>query len=186
MARRFAGRSSAPAIAPELFVCARAMLSLRRIAKLVVGGDRQTPDAQVMGDLARERRLGRARRAAMSLRAWASPASAGAAAPRRGCTSAHNPAARRRWLDARWRAATSQATSRRWTWPRSIKAPVLGLYGAADEGIPRDTLDKMMAALKAAGNGFKSELVVYPDTPHAFHADYRPSYRWRGRPSWSG
>ncbi|HNK19533.1 MAG TPA: dienelactone hydrolase family protein, partial [Piscinibacter sp.] len=53
---------------------------------------------------------------------------------------------------------------------------VLGLYGAADEGIPRDTLDRMMAALKAAGNT-KSELVVYPDTPHAFHADYRPSYR---------
>jgi carboxymethylenebutenolidase len=58
----------------------------------------------------------------------------------------------------------------------SIKAPVLGLYGGADGGIPNDTLDKMRAALKAAGNN-RSEIIIYPDTPHAFHADYRPSYR---------
>lgn len=58
----------------------------------------------------------------------------------------------------------------------SIQAPVLGLYGAADGGIPVDTLTQLEAALKAAGN-VKSEFVVYPDTPHAFYADYRPSYR---------
>ncbi len=58
----------------------------------------------------------------------------------------------------------------------AIKAPVLGLYGGADGGIPGDTLEKMRAALKAAGNT-RSEIVIYPDTPHAFHADYRPSYR---------
>jgi len=58
----------------------------------------------------------------------------------------------------------------------SIKAPVLGLYGAADTGIPVETLTQLEAALKVAGN-LKSEFVVYPDTPHAFHADYRPSYR---------
>jgi carboxymethylenebutenolidase len=57
-----------------------------------------------------------------------------------------------------------------------IKAPVLGLYGGADPGIPTDTVEKFFASLKAAGNT-RSELVVYPDTPHAFHADYRPSYR---------
>jgi carboxymethylenebutenolidase len=57
-----------------------------------------------------------------------------------------------------------------------IKAPVLGLYGAADGGIPVDTLDKMRDALKGAGNT-KCDFVVYPDTPHAFHADYRASYR---------
>ena len=53
---------------------------------------------------------------------------------------------------------------------------MLGLYGAADQGIPNDTVEKMYAALKAAGNT-KSEYTLYPDTPHAFHADYRPSYR---------
>ena len=58
----------------------------------------------------------------------------------------------------------------------SIKAPVLALYGAADGGIPVDTLTQLEAALKAAGNT-KCEFVVYPDTPHAFYADYRPSYR---------
>jgi carboxymethylenebutenolidase len=58
----------------------------------------------------------------------------------------------------------------------SVKAAVLALYGGADPGIPNDTVEKMMAALKAAGNT-QSELVIYPDTPHAFHADYRPSYR---------
>jgi len=57
----------------------------------------------------------------------------------------------------------------------AIKPPVLGLYGGADQGIPVESVEKMRAALKAAGS--KSEIVVYPDTPHAFHADYRPSYR---------
>jgi len=57
-----------------------------------------------------------------------------------------------------------------------IKSAVLGLYGAADGGIPVDTLTQLEAALKAAGN-MACEFVVYPDTPHAFHADYRPSYR---------
>jgi carboxymethylenebutenolidase len=56
-----------------------------------------------------------------------------------------------------------------------LKAPVLGLYGAADTGIPVDTVEKMKKALKDAGK--EAEIVLYPDTPHGFHADYRPSYR---------
>jgi len=58
---------------------------------------------------------------------------------------------------------------------RELKAPVLGLYGGKDDGIPLDLVDKMRAALKA--DAPKSEIVVYPDAPHGFHADYRPSYR---------
>ncbi len=58
---------------------------------------------------------------------------------------------------------------------RDLKAPVLGLYGAADQGIPVSTVDKMREALKEAGK--PGEIIVYPDTPHAFNADYRPSYR---------
>ena len=57
----------------------------------------------------------------------------------------------------------------------SLKAPVLGLYGGSDQGIPPETVEQMLKALKAAGN--PSEIIVYPDTPHGFHADYRPSYR---------
>ncbi len=56
-----------------------------------------------------------------------------------------------------------------------INAPVLGLYGGADQGIPNETVEKMREALKAKGK--KSEITLYPDTPHAFHADYRPSFR---------
>jgi carboxymethylenebutenolidase len=59
-----------------------------------------------------------------------------------------------------------------------LKAPVLGLYGAADTGIPLDTVDKMKAALANGSPAAKaSQFVVYPDAPHAFHADYRPSFR---------
>jgi carboxymethylenebutenolidase len=56
-----------------------------------------------------------------------------------------------------------------------LKAPVLGLYGGADTGIPTDSVEKMQAALKAAKQ--PSEIVLYPDTPHGFNADYRPTYR---------
>ncbi|MDH4479499.1 MAG: dienelactone hydrolase family protein [Rhodoferax sp.] len=59
-----------------------------------------------------------------------------------------------------------------------LKAPVLGLYGGADTGIPLATVDAMKAALDSAPAPAKSsQFVVYPDTPHAFHADYRPSFR---------
>ena len=58
---------------------------------------------------------------------------------------------------------------------RALKAPVLGLYGGNDPGIPLETIEQMKQALKAAGDS--SEIIVYPDTPHGFHADYRPSYR---------
>lgn len=56
-----------------------------------------------------------------------------------------------------------------------IKAPILGLYGGDDQGIPVETIEQMRAACKAAGK--TCEIVVYPGAPHAFHADYRPSYR---------
>ncbi len=74
-----------------------------------------------------------------------------------------------------------------------LKAPVLGLYGGQDGGIPLDTVDKMKAALAqgSAAAAKASEFVVYPDAPHAFHADHRPSYRpgpaedgWRRALAW--
>lgn len=56
-----------------------------------------------------------------------------------------------------------------------LKAPVLGLYGGADNGIPNNTVEQMQKALKVAGK--PGEIVLYPETPHGFHADYRPTYR---------
>jgi carboxymethylenebutenolidase len=58
---------------------------------------------------------------------------------------------------------------------KDLKAPVLGLYGGADQGIPVSTVEQMQKALKEAGK--PSEIKLYPDTPHGFYADYRPSYR---------
>jgi carboxymethylenebutenolidase len=67
-------------------------------------------------------------------------------------------------------------------WPKSatelapdVKAPVLGVYGEADQGIPVAQVEAMKAALQA--NGKKAEFQIYPGAPHGFHADYRPSYR---------
>jgi carboxymethylenebutenolidase len=67
-------------------------------------------------------------------------------------------------------------------WPKNpielapeMKAPVLGLYGEADQGIPVSQVDTLKGALQAAGKTF--EIKVYPDAPHGFHADYRASYR---------
>jgi carboxymethylenebutenolidase len=57
-----------------------------------------------------------------------------------------------------------------------LKAPVLGLYGGADAGIPLEHVEQMRVALKAA-NDSVSNIVVYDGAPHAFYADYRPSYR---------
>jgi carboxymethylenebutenolidase len=58
----------------------------------------------------------------------------------------------------------------------ALKVPVLGLYGAEDAGIPVEHVEQMRAALEAAGNT-TSEIKVYEGAPHAFYADYRPSYR---------
>lgn len=59
----------------------------------------------------------------------------------------------------------------------SLKVPVLGLYGGKDTGIPLETVQQMQARLKTGQS--QSEIIVYPDAPHAFFADYRPSYRER-------
>ena len=56
-----------------------------------------------------------------------------------------------------------------------LKAPVLGLYGGQDQGIPLASVERMRQALTRAGQTH-SEIVVYPDAPHGFHADYRASY----------
>lgn len=56
-----------------------------------------------------------------------------------------------------------------------LKAPVLGLYGEADTGIPLESIEKLREAAKAAGK--PAEIVVYPAAPHGFNADYRPTYR---------
>jgi carboxymethylenebutenolidase len=56
----------------------------------------------------------------------------------------------------------------------TLKVPVLGLYGGQDTGIPVDNVEQMRKALPASAH---SDIVIYPNAPHGFNADYRPSYR---------
>ena len=134
----------------------------------------QVPDVQVMSDLD----------AAV---AWA--ATSGGDTARLGVTgfcwggritwlyAAHNAAARAAvaWYGPLARPGTPLTPRQPVDIAAELKAPVLGLYGGADAGIPNDTVEQMRAALAAAGQ--PSEIVLYPDMPHAFHADYRPTYR---------
>ena len=173
VARRFA-RQGYLAIAPELFDRQGDPGSYGEIGKLIAEVVNQARDAQVMADLD-------------ACVAWAN--ANGGDSAKLGITgfcwggrvvwmyAAHNPAltAGVAWYGPVARAYAAGDRSPIEVAPR-IKAPMLGLYGGADAGIPNDTLDTMRAALKASGNT-RSEIVIYPDTPHAFHADYRPSYR---------
>ena len=173
VARRFAKRGYL-AIAPELFVRQGDAQSYGEVAKLISEVVAKAPDAQVMGDLD-------------ATVAWAK--AHGGDTARLGITgfcwggrttwmyAAHNPTVKAAvpWYGPVARSYFPGDKTALDLAPQ-IKAAVLALYGAADSGIPNETVEKMMAALKAAGNT-KSELVLYPDTPHAFHADYRPSYR---------
>ena len=176
VARRFAQQGYF-VIAPELFVRQGDAGSYGEIAKLMSEVVAKVPDAQVMSDLD----------AAL---VWA--AAQGADVSRVGITgfcwggritwlySAHNPKVKAgvAWYGRLVGAASPLTPRHPVDVAGQLNGPVLGLYGGQDTGIPLDSVDKMKLAL-AAGNAAakRSEFIVYPDAPHAFHADYRPSYR---------
>jgi carboxymethylenebutenolidase len=179
-ARRFA-KAGYLAIAPELFVRQGDAQSYGEMAKLMSEVISKVPDAQVMGDLD-------------ATAAWA--AANGGNADKLGVTgfcwggrqtwmyAAHNPKVKAgvAWYGRLVGEASALAPRHPVEVAAQLKGPVLGLYGEADTGIPLDTVDKMKAALaKAAEQGNAaakaSQFVLYPDAPHAFHADYRPSFR---------
>jgi carboxymethylenebutenolidase len=174
--RRFA-KAGYFAVAPELFVRQGDAASYGEISKLITEVISRVPDAQVMGDLD-------------ATTAWAKAqgADTGKLAVTGFCWggritwlySAHSPSVKAgvAWYGRLVGANNALTPANPVDLAGQINAPVLGLYGAADPGIPLDTVDKMKAAL-ATGSAAakKSEFVVYPEAPHAFHADYRPSYR---------
>jgi carboxymethylenebutenolidase len=91
--------------------------------------------------------------------------------------SAHNPAIK---AGVAWYGRIDgEVNARTPLWPLdvagSIKGAVLGLYGGKDQGIPFADVESMQMALEKAGGS--SKIHLYPDAPHAFHADYRPTYR---------
>ncbi|MBU4520065.1 MAG: dienelactone hydrolase family protein [Gammaproteobacteria bacterium] len=175
-ARRFA-KAGYLAIAPELFVRQGDAQSYGEMAKLIAEVVSKVPDAQVMGDLD----------AAVK---WA--AANGGDTSKLGVTgfcwggrhtwlyAAHNPQVKA--AVAWYGRLVGQASELNPKHPVDVAAglhgPVLGLYGGADTGIPLDTIDKMKSVLATGNAAAKaSTFVVYPDAPHAFHADYRPSFR---------
>ena len=176
VARHFA-KAGYFAVAPDLFVRQGDAGSYGEVAKLVAEVISKVPDAQVMGDLD-------------ATLAWAK--AEGADTSRSGITgfcwggritwlyTAHNPQLKAgvAWYGRLVGASTALTPKHPVDVAASLSGPVLGLYGEKDTGIPLDTVEKMKAAL-ASGSAAakKSEFVVYPDAPHAFHADYRPSYR---------
>ena len=94
--------------------------------------------------------------------------------------AAHNPGVKAAvaWYGRLLGAANPMAPTNPIDHVAKYSGPVLGLYGGADTGIPLDTVEKMKTALAGGSAGAKkSEFVIYDNTPHAFHADYRPSYR---------
>jgi carboxymethylenebutenolidase len=174
VARRFA-KQGFLAIAPELFARQGDPTKYKEIPTLIREVVSKVPDAQVMADLD-------------ATVAWA--AKNGGDAGRVGITGfcwggritwlylAHNPRARAgvAWYGRVVGDSTPNTPKQPIDLAASIRQPVLALYGGADAGIPNETVYRMMAALQTAGNS-ASELVLYKDAPHAFHADYRPSFR---------
>jgi carboxymethylenebutenolidase len=165
------------AVAPELFARQGDPRQYTSIPELQDKITSKTPDAQVMSDLD-------------ATVAWA--AKQGGDSDRLAITGfcwggrvtwlycAHNPQVKAgvAWY-GRLTGNVNEMTPRH---PLDIaadlKAPVLGLYGGLDTGIPREQVEKMEAALKEGSKAARlSEIHVYDKAPHAFHADYRPSYR---------
>ncbi len=174
-ARRFA-RAGYLAIAPELFARQGDPTSYGEIGKIMSEIVAKVPDAQVMADLDGALRWaaangGDVRKAGITGFCWGGRIT--------WLYAAHGPVKAGVAWYGRLVGTASELTPRH---PvdiaANLKAPVLGLYGSADAGIPLDTVDKMKAALASGSPAARaSQFVVYPEAPHAFHADYRPSFR---------
>lgn len=190
VARRFA-KLGYLAVAPEMFLRQGDAKGYAEVSKLIAEVISKVPDAQVMGDLD-------------ATVAWAQ--ANGGDTSKLGITgfcwggritwmyAAHNPKVKAgaAWYGRLVGAPSTLSPTNPVDVVASLSGPVLGLYGGADSGIPQESVDKMKAALATGSAAAKrSEFVVYPDTPHAFHADYRPSYRkeaaddgWKRATAW--
>jgi carboxymethylenebutenolidase len=163
------------AIAPELFARQGDVSKMTEIPKIVSEVVSKVPDSQVMSDLdacvAYAKSTGKTNtdKLAVTGFCWGGRIT--------WLYAAHNQNVKAggAWYGRLVGAASPMNPAHPIDLVDKINAPILGLYGGADQGIPNDTVEKMREALKAKGK--KSEIILYPDTPHAFHADYRPSFR---------
>ena len=165
------------AIAPELFVRQGDAGSYGEISKLISEVISKVPDAQVMADLDATVAWARGQGADTSKLAVTGFCWGGRIT---WLYAAHNPAVKAgvAWYGRLVGVPSALTPAHPADLAGQLKGPVLGLYGGKDDGIPLDTVDTMKAALAGGSAAAKqSQLVIYPDAPHAFHADYRPSYR---------
>jgi carboxymethylenebutenolidase len=176
VARRFA-KAGYFAVAPELFVRQGDAKSYTEISKLVAEVVSKAPDAQVMGDLDATVAWAKAQGADTSKLAVTGFCWGGRIT---WLYNAHNPQVK---AGVAWYGRLEG--DRSGLNPRhpinvvsDLNGSVLGLYGGADGGIPNDSVERMKQALaQGSAAAKKSEIVLYPGAPHAFYADYRPSYR---------
>ena len=165
------------AIAPELFARQGDPRRYESIPEILSNITAKTPDAQVLSDLD-------------ACVAWA--ASQGADSSRLAITgfcwggritwlySAHNPGVKAgvAWYGRLVGAVNPITPKNPIDLTGELKAPVLGLYGGLDTGIPLESVEAMEKALQQGSPAARAaEIHVYDNAPHAFHADYRPSYR---------
>ncbi len=174
VARRFAHQGYL-ALAPDLFVRQGDPMAYGSIAEVMSNVIAKVPDAQVLQDLD-------------ACRDWA--VSHGGKAGHVGITGfcwggrfvwlycAHAPVqAGVAWYGRLVGTPSALSPKNPVDIAKDLKAPVLGLYGGKDQGITQDSIAQMRKALAAGDAAAKaSDIVVYPDAGHGFHADYRPSY----------
>ena len=175
VARRFA-KLGYLAIAPELFVRQGDAGSYGEISKLMSEVVAKVPDAQVMGDLDAcvawaEANGGDTQRLAVTGFCWGGRIT--------WLYAAHStkPKAAVAWYGRLVGQTDALHPAQPIEQVGKINAPVLGLYGGEDAGIPVATVEQMKAALiNGSAAARRAQFVVYPGAQHAFHADYRPSY----------
>ena len=162
------------AVAPELYARIGDLSKMTDSAQIFRDVISKAPDATMLADLDRAAAWAGANKGDLARLAVTGFCRGG-----RGTWlyAAHNPAVR---AAVAWYGPVAGAVSD--IQPRTaaevgpeLKAPLLGLYGAQDAGIRPD--DVKAAAARAVAAGKTVEIVLYPDAPHGFHADYRPSYR---------
>ena len=178
--RRFA-KAGYLAIAPELYARQGDPSKYGEMAKLIAEVVSKVPDAQVMGDLDGAVKWagengGNLKRVGITGFCW------GGRITWLYAEQSKNVKAGVAWYGRLVGTPSELSPKNPIDMASSIKAPVLGLYGGQDGGIPLTTINQMKDALAQAGAkgnaaAKASQFVVYPDVGHAFHADYRASYR---------
>lgn len=178
VARRFA-KLGYLAIAPDFFQRTGDPSKIETAAEIIKTIVSKTPDAQVMGDIRAALAWAEANGGDMS-RVGVTGFCWGGRITWLACAQIPNIKAGVAWYGRLVGDASENFPVHPVDVAKDLKAPVLGLYGGQDTGIPLATVQQMQDALLAAKSNpaaAASRFVIYPDAPHAFHADYRPSFR---------